>query len=189
MKIVFTLGLTFVMVIILNACSSNGNDSFKANGSTPVNENSMKEQVNEANDSNDEISQETEVDDDSSHVAEDVRIKLTFNNEEVIVKMYDTPASRDFLTLLPLTLEFEDYVGKEKISFLPKRLSIEEAPSVNSPSIGDFAYFSPWGNLAIFYNESTNATNDLLILGNIESGKEKLESMSSDFNVTIEKID
>ncbi|HWQ43041.1 MAG TPA: cyclophilin-like fold protein [Desulfosporosinus sp.] len=41
--------------------------------------------------------------------------------------MYDNPASKDFLLLLPLTLTFEDYSETEKISiwkeaYLPKML-------------------------------------------------------------------
>ena len=40
--------------------------------------------------------------------------------------MYDNPASKDFLTQLPLTITFEDYIGKEKISILQKRLSMDD---------------------------------------------------------------
>lgn len=89
----------------------------------------------------------------SKMYSSDVRIKLTFNNEEVIVKMYDNPSSRDFLTSLPLSLTFEDHAGTEKISYLAKSLSTENAPSGSDPSIGDFTYYSPWGNLAIFYRD------------------------------------
>ncbi|MDP9750073.1 MULTISPECIES: cyclophilin-like fold protein [Thermoanaerobacter] len=116
------------------------------------------------------------------------RIKLTFNNEEVIVKMYDHPTSRDFLTLLPLTLTFRDYAGAEKISELPKRLSTKDAPSGSDPSVGDFAYYSPWGNLAIFYRDSGYASG-LIILGKIESGMEKLARINGDFTVTIELLE
>ncbi len=120
---------------------------------------------------------------------EDVRIKLTFNNnEEVIVKMHDNPTSRDFLTLLPLTLTFRDYAGTEKVSDLPKRLSTEDAPSGSDPSVGDFTYYSPWGNLAIFYRDFGYASG-LIILGKIESGIEKLARMNDDFTVTIELTD
>jgi hypothetical protein len=42
---------------------------------------------------------------------EDVKVLLTFNNEEVIVNMYDNSASKDFLAQLPLTVTLEDYVG------------------------------------------------------------------------------
>ncbi|SHF52267.1 hypothetical protein SAMN02745133_02878 [Desulforamulus putei DSM 12395] len=92
---------------------------------------------------------------------EDVRIKLTFDNEEVIVKMYDNPTSRDFLTLLPLTLTLEDYAGTEKISSLAKRLSTEDAPPGSDPSVGDFTYYSPWG-IWLYFIEILVMQMDLL---------------------------
>jgi hypothetical protein len=88
-------------------------------------------------------------------------------------KMYDNPTSRDFLTLIPLTLEFEDYAGTEKISYLPRKLSTQDAPSGSDASVGDFTLYSPWGNLAIFYKDFGYA-NGLIKLGKIESGVEKI---------------
>lgn len=118
----------------------------------------------------------------------DVKIKLTFNKEEVIVKMYDNPTSRDFLTLLPLKLTLKDYARTEKISYLSRKLSTQNAPAGSDPSIGDFTYYSPWGNLAIFYRDFGYA-NGLIILGNIESGIEKLANIGDNFTVKIERID
>ncbi|MED3910879.1 cyclophilin-like fold protein [Peribacillus simplex] len=101
--------------------------------------------------------------------------------------MYDNPTSRDFLTLLPLTLTLEDHAVTEKISLLPKRLSTEDAPSGSEPSVGDFTYYSPWGNLAIFYKDF-GYSNRLIKLGKIVSGTEKLAGINGDFPVKIEKI-
>ncbi|MCQ6268853.1 cyclophilin-like fold protein [Fictibacillus sp. WQ 8-8] len=115
-------------------------------------------------------------------------IKMTFNNEEVIVKMDINPTSKEFLSLLPLTLKFEDYAGTEKISNLPKKLTKEDAPSGCDASVGDFTYYSPWGNLAIFYRDFGFASG-LIKLGKIESGIEKLASKKGNFTGTIEKID
>lgn len=116
------------------------------------------------------------------------KIKLTFDNEEVIVKMYDNPTSRDFLTVLPLTLTFKDYSGTEKISYLPKRLSTEDAPEGSDPSVGDLTYYSPWGNLALFYKDFGYAEG-LVKLGAIESGTEKFGAMNGEFTVKIERIE
>lgn len=119
----------------------------------------------------------------------DVRIKLTFNNEEVIVKMYDNPTTRDFLTVLPLTVTLEDYSGTEKIAKLTKRLSTKDAPAGSDPSLGDFAYYSPWGNLAIYYRDF-GYSDGLIILGSVEGdGVAKLARMSGDSTVIIERID
>ncbi|MCM3791540.1 cyclophilin-like fold protein [Domibacillus indicus] len=118
---------------------------------------------------------------------EDVKVKLTFNNEAVIVNMYDNPASRDFLSQLPLTITLEDYAQTEKISYLSKKLTTEKAPSGSEPSAGDFTYYAPWGNLAIFYKDFGYSTG-LIKLGKIESGIEKLESIQGNFTVQIEEI-
>lgn len=120
-------------------------------------------------------------------VSTNTKIKLTFNNQEVIVNMYDSPTSKDFLTLLPITLNFEDYAGTEKIAYLPKKLMTQDAPSGSDPSVGDFTLYAPWGNLAIFYKDFGYA-NGLIILGKIESGIEKLANIRDDFTVKIEKI-
>lgn len=117
----------------------------------------------------------------------DARIKLTFNNEEVIIKLYDNPTSRDFLTLLPLTTTLEDFAGAEKIGMLSKRLSTEDAPTGSDPSVRDFAYYSPWGNIAIYYKDAGYA-NGVIKLGKIESGIEKLGNANGDVSVKIEKI-
>ncbi|WP_336078398.1 cyclophilin-like fold protein [Paenibacillus sp. 203] len=115
-----------------------------------------------------------------------IKIKLIFNNEEVMVSMYDNPTSQDFLQRLPMTITFEDYAGTEKISRLEKRLSIEAAPSGIDPSVGDFTYYSPWGNLAIFYQDF-GYSSGLVKLGHIEVGVEKLVKMNGSFTMTIEQ--
>lgn len=97
-------------------------------------------------------------------------------------------ASRDFLTLLPLTLKVEDYAGAEKISYLPRKLSTQDAPSGSDPSIGDFTLYAPWGNLAIFYKDSGYASG-LIGLGKIESGIEKLAGIKGNFTVEIERFE
>ncbi|MFY0780546.1 cyclophilin-like fold protein [Peribacillus simplex] len=167
------LGLAIlVMSFALAACSSNDNNSSETDRDHNTSDNSNRAQEEPTEDS-----------------LSDIRIKLSFNKEEVLVRMYDNPASRDFLAQLPLTVTFEDYVGKEKISILQKKLAADNLQSENQPKKGDFAYFSPWGNLAIFYKGIEDATNDLVILGQIESGKEKFENIQSDFTVSIEKVD
>ena len=117
----------------------------------------------------------------------DVKIKLSFNNEEVTVNMIDNPTSRDFMKRLPITLTFEDYAGTEKISRLEKALSTEDAPSGTDPFVGDFTYYSPWGNLAVFYRDF-GYSNGLVKLGYIETGVEKLAKIKGNFTVTIEQV-
>ncbi|UQZ91276.1 hypothetical protein C4J81_15595 [Deltaproteobacteria bacterium Smac51] len=112
---------------------------------------------------------------------------MTFNNEAIIIKMHDNPTSRDFISLLPITLSMSDYNRTEKISYLPRKLSSQDAPSGSNPSAGDFTYYAPWGNLAIFYR-GFGYSNGLIIMGRIDSGLEKLSGMNEDFEARLEVI-
>jgi hypothetical protein len=99
----------------------------------------------------------------------------------------DNKTAQDFVSLLPLTLTLEDYAGTEKISYLPQKLSTNDAPPGSDPAIGDITYYAPWGHLAIFYRDYGYASG-LVILGKIDNGTESL-SVPGSVRVTIELID
>lgn len=183
----FILSLIFLLIIsmFLTACGSNNNTE-KNNLDDTANKNSNDEQIISEPDK--QNSQDSVIDNEGDAFMEDVKVKLTFNNEVAIVNMYDNPTSRDFLSQLPLTITLEDYAGTEKISYLSKKLSTEEAPSGSDPSVGDFAYYAPWGNLAIYYKDF-GYSNGLITLGKIESGLENLETIKDNFTVHVEKVD
>ncbi|MBT2722611.1 cyclophilin-like fold protein [Bacillus sp. ISL-46] len=183
-KLLSILGIS----TFLTACGSSNNGS-ENNDDITTNKNSSGEQIVKIDVQDKQNNKDSTIDNGGLVIMEDVKVKLTFNNEEVMVNMYDNSASRDFLAQLPLTITLEDYVGKEKISVLQKRLLADNVQSGNQPKKGDFAYYSPWGNLAIFYKGFGDATNDLIILGKIESGKENFEKIDGDFTVHIEKVD
>lgn len=83
-----------------------------------------------------------------------VRVRLAApNGESVTATLEGGAAARAFRALLPLTLTLTDYNATEKISDLPKRLSVEGEPAGIDPEPGDLAYYAPWGNLAIFYKD------------------------------------
>ena len=116
-----------------------------------------------------------------------VKVRMIFDNQEVIIEMFDNPASKDFLSLLPFTGTFEDYAGAEKISYLPRKLSSPGSGPARQAQ-GDFTYYAPWGNLAVFY-QGFGTDGSLYILGRIISGKEKLAAMSQGFTATIEILE
>ena len=115
-----------------------------------------------------------------------MKISLKVGDTALAATLIDSKTTRDFISLLPLSLTLEDYAGTEKISGLQKRLSTEGAPSGSDPSVGDIAYYAPWGNLAIFYRDF-GYSNGLVILGKIDSGIEALNVPGS-LKVTIELI-
>lgn len=94
-------------------------------------------------------------------------IRLTINGQVLSATLVDNATTRDFLALLPLTLEFEDYNSTEKVSQLPRRLSTAGAPAGVDPSVNDITYYAPWGNLAIFY-EDFGYSSGLVKLGRID---------------------
>ena len=105
-----------------------------------------------------------------------MKIRLTFNGQSITATLDDSPTTRDFISLLPLTLTFEDYAKTEKIAYLPRTLSEEGAPAGMDPSIGDITYYAPWGNLALFYRDFDYAKG-LIKLGSLDEDTEA-------FNVT-----
>lgn len=115
------------------------------------------------------------------------RIRIVFGDQEVIVRMFDNPASNDFMSLLPLRMDFEDFAGKEKTSYPPRKLDTSGSPTANNAE-GDFTYYAPWGNLAVFYR-GFGKDGQLYVLGRIESGKEKLAAQRGGFAALVEKIE
>ncbi|TKX29654.1 hypothetical protein CQA38_02470 [Campylobacter sp. MIT 12-5580] len=117
---------------------------------------------------------------------EDMKISFEFNDELIITELDDNVAARHFYEMLPLELEFSDYVGKEKISpALKERLNTSGLKGYD-PSVGDFFYFAPWGNLGVFY-EKQPFHSGLVFLAKIKDYK-KFQAQKGDFKVRIKKV-
>ncbi len=65
----------------------------------------------------------------------------------------DHPSSRDFVSMLPLWLKLDDLAGKEKISYLPRKLRTRGSPG-SDPEDGDLTSYAPWGNPGFYYDAS-----------------------------------
>jgi hypothetical protein len=103
-----------------------------------------------------------------------MQIRMDVEGTLLTATLDDTATSRNFASLLPLTLTLTDFHATEKISDLPKRLSTQGAPPGSDADVGDLAYYAPWGNLAIFYRNAPYAEG-LIKLGEITSSMEALE--------------
>jgi hypothetical protein len=122
----------------------------------------------------------------SGQEASTMRIRLMFDGKAVEATLRNNATARDLLSLLPMTLTLEDYHSTEKIGYPPKKLSTAGAPAGVDPSVGDIAYYAPWGNLAIFYKDF-GYSRGLIGLGWIDSGIEAL-SVPGSLTVTIERV-
>ena len=116
-----------------------------------------------------------------------MKLKMTIGQDEYIATLIDSKAVEGFITQLPLKLTLQDYAGAEKISDLPTRLSAEGSPPGTAASIGDLAYYAPWGNLAIFYKSSGFASG-LIKLGSIEHNAKKLATYHKPIEALLEMI-
>ena len=122
----------------------------------------------------------------SGQEASTMRIRLTFDGRAIEATLLDNATARDLLSVLPMTLTLEDYNSTEKIGYPPRKLSTAGAPVGVDPSVGDIAYYAPWGNLAIFYKDF-GYSKGLIGLGRIDSGIEALNVPGS-LKVTIERV-
>ena len=115
-----------------------------------------------------------------------MKIRIKLESKNLTATLEDNATTRDFVALLPLTLTLRDYNRTEKISDLPQKLSTEGAPSGTDPSVGDIAYYAPWGNIAIFYRDFEYSTG-LVKLGKLDGDVDALRNTET-AKVTIELI-
>ncbi len=104
----------------------------------------------------------------------DMKLKISFGDTEITATLYDNPTARDFISMLPITTELEDYASNEKIFYPERKLTKDGAPGGYDPSKGDITYYAPWGDVAIFYKDF-GYSSGLISLGRIDgNGIEKL---------------
>ncbi|MCP2040765.1 hypothetical protein L1281_001355 [Neisseria sp. HSC-16F19] len=80
-----------------------------------------------------------------------MNIRFIANGQSINATLANSPAAQDFYRMLPLELELSDYAGAEKISYLPRKLDVRQAPAAVAAKSGNINYYAPWGNLALFY--------------------------------------
>lgn len=112
-----------------------------------------------------------------------MKIKLTYDNKSVIVKMKDNFASKQLMEMLPETFEFIDFARQEKITEFPKPISLDGVPRGMIAKAGKMFIYVPWGNLGFFYKDHGNTIdNSLIELGEIESGLDILAAQKGGFS-------
>lgn len=117
----------------------------------------------------------------------EMRVRLTFDGGEAIVRLADNDAARSFYAQLPMTQTFEDFNSIEKICRLPEELVTEGVERGVAPDVADVTLYAPWNTL-VFYYEDYGYNNDLIPMGHVETGMELLENMGESFSVTMEPV-
>ncbi len=159
-------GISSSVSSIKNACpNADVKEGFRGTSSTTAQQ--AKEWMTENGYENSEANE-------TPQISEECKIRLSWEDKEVIIAMENNKTADDFLSKLPMTVVFENYNNTEKIAYLDNELIEDEEAAGCEPKIGTFALYAPWGNLALFYRD-WSYSDDLVPLGSIESGAEYVE--------------
>lgn len=103
-----------------------------------------------------------------------MRLRATLDGQPVDAALNTSPAARDLASLLPLSLDLEDFHGLERVADLPRKLTTDNTVAPAAAEAGDIAYYVPWGNLALFCQDGPPASADLLVLGHLDVSADQL---------------
>ena len=96
----------------------------------------------------------------------------------------DNATVRSLLSRIPLTVEFEEFNGREKISYPPGGLDVVE--SGHDSENGDLIYYVPWGNLGFYYNAAgIEFDRNVVLLGRYDATPEQLLGLAGDVSMSI----
>lgn len=112
-----------------------------------------------------------------------MRIKVTDGTHEIVFQLNGTSAAESLVALLPLTVAVDNYSTNEKIFDLPQKLDCSRVTE-GGGSAGGIAYFSPWGNVAMYYGPFS-AYPGLYLLGEAVAGAENIAALSGTVTITV----
>ena len=123
----------------------------------------------------------------SDATEETFRVRIELAGQSLTATLEDNPTTRDLMSMLPLELPGRDFMHFEKIAYLPRELTTEGAPPSYTPVEGDFGYFAPWGNLALFHDD-WNPSPGLVYLGRFDGPVDALR-IKGEMPVRVELIE
>jgi hypothetical protein len=117
-----------------------------------------------------------------------MKIGITVNGKAMTATLINSETTRDFVSLLPLTLTMNDLFAREKSGDLPRSIS-EGGERRRTYEIGQVIYWSPSAHLAIYYRHDGQSipSPGIIVLGKIDIGVEAL-NVPGPVTVTIEPI-
>ncbi|MFI9842058.1 cyclophilin-like fold protein [Nonomuraea sp. NPDC051941] len=113
---------------------------------------------------------------------------LRFGDQAVTATLTDTPPSRQFAAMLPLTLQLTDAWGQAKAGRLPRALTAQGGTPVHDPTPGEVYFWPSNGVIAVYYDDLGQMVPDpgLVRLGIIEAGLDRLAAAGKQVTVRIE---
>ena len=117
--------------------------------------------------------------------AGETQIRVTIGEAVLTGRLWDNATARDLIAQLPLTLTFRDFNELEKISQLPRKLSMDGVPAGDDPFPRDIGYYNPSGDLVFYYGD-VGYFNGIVRIGQFDGNMDAITSQTGDFTATIE---
>jgi hypothetical protein len=116
-----------------------------------------------------------------------MKVRITANGTAMTATLIDSATTRDFVSLLPLTIK-NDLCAREKSGDLPRALA-EGGERMPTYEVGEVIYRSPSVHLAIYYHHDGDSipSPGIIVLGKIEGRVEALRAPGP-VSVTIEAV-
>jgi hypothetical protein len=117
---------------------------------------------------------------------DNMTLKITVNGTQFNATLIDNPTSRDFITMLPLSIEFKDLYHREKYAPLSRSLN-EDTPKINNYEVGLLAYYPPSHDVVIYYaQDNEQIPGGIIELARIEGDNLDVFKGDNLGNITIE---
>src|SRR3974390_549197 len=109
-----------------------------------------------------------------------MKISVRVGDRVLTVTPADNGTSRDFVSLLPLTVTMDDLFGREKFGHLPRAISAV-GPRTTTYEVGEIVYWSPGPDVAIYYRDDgqTIPPPGVIVIGKIDAGIEAFNQPGS----------
>lgn len=117
--------------------------------------------------------------------AGETQLRVIVGDSVLTGRVWDNATARDLIAQLPLTLTFRDFNGLEKISQLPRKLSMDGVPAGDDPLPHDIGYYAPSGDLVFYYGD-VGYFNGIVRIGQFDGNMDAITSQTDDFTARIE---
>ncbi|MEW1840044.1 cyclophilin-like fold protein [Nonomuraea angiospora] len=115
-------------------------------------------------------------------------VVLWLGDQAVTASLIDTPPSRQFAAMLPLTVQLTDAWGQAKAGPLPRPLTLGGGVPIHDPTPGEIYFWPSSGVIAVYYDDLGQTVPDpgLVRLGVVKAGLDRLAEAGERVTVRIE---
>lgn len=115
-----------------------------------------------------------------------MQITITVAGERLTATLTDSPAARDLLAQLPVTVDMVDHGGVEKTGPLPQPLSLDGQPDGADPDPGDLGYYAPGNDLVLYYGDQSYYAG-IVVLGRLDGDAPgRIAALAGSVTATVE---